>query len=311
MHGELFELWGQGFPSYFVLIFVGFLSATAMGAVWAKRVGQNPDVIVDLGLLALLTGFAGARVLHVFADGYFMDYVHLCTDPALVDWHITKAECASPDYAGVWDAAAKVCHPVEKNCWAWAQFWNGGFTFYGGLIGATLGAWWLFRRDKFPFWKATDMGGMMVPIGLGYGRLGCLLAGCCFGKTTDSSMALVFPPGSPASDWQAREGLLHNHLQASLPVHPTQLYEAGGAFALAALGILFVHPNKRYDGQVFAAFLGGYAVLRFCIEFLRSDDRGALGALSTSQLIAVGMLAFAVAIHVKRRSAGVEGGARA
>lgn len=310
MHGELFELWGQGFPSYFVLIIVGFVCATAMGALWAKRVGQNPDVIVDLGLLALLTGFAGARVLHVFADGYFMDYVHLCTDPTLVNWHITKAECASPAYAGIWDEAAKVCHPVEKNCWAWAQFWNGGFTFYGGLIGATWGAWWLFRRDKFPFWKATDMGGMMVPIGLGYGRLGCLLAGCCFGKTTDSVVGVVFPGGSPASDWQAREGLLHDHLQASLPVHPTQLYEAGGAFLLAALGILWVHPNKRYDGQVFAVFLAGYAVLRFAVEFLRSDDRGGLGYLSTSQWIALGMLVGAALIHLKRKAVATEGVSR-
>jgi phosphatidylglycerol---prolipoprotein diacylglyceryl transferase len=308
MHGQLFQLGGQGFPSYFVLIIVGFLSATAMGALWAKRVGQNPDVIVDLGLLALLTGFAASRVLHIFADGYLMDYVHLCTDPGLVDWHITRAECLSPDYAGTWDAAGKVCHPVESNCWAWAQFWNGGFTFYGGLIGATLGAAWLFRRDRFPFWRATDMGGMMVPIGLGYGRLGCLLAGCCFGRPTDSAVGLVFPPGSPASDWQAREGLLHSHLASSLPVHPTQLYEAGGAFGLAALAILYVHPNKRYDGQVFAVFLAGYAALRFGIEFLRSDDRGGLGFLSTSQLIAVGMVGFALWIHLTRRATGTNGG---
>jgi phosphatidylglycerol---prolipoprotein diacylglyceryl transferase len=307
MHGELFELGGQGFPSYFVLIMVGFLCATAMGALWAKRVGQNPDVIVDLGLLALLSGFAGARVLHVFADGYFMDYVHLCTDPARVTWHITESECLSADYAGSWDAVANVCHPVEKNCWAWAQFWNGGFTFYGGLIGATAGAWWLFRRDRFPFWKATDMGAMMVPIGLGYGRLGCLLAGCCFGKTTDSPWALVFPPGSPASDWQAREGMLHSHLQHSLPVHPTQLYEAGGAFGLAALGILYLHRNKRYDGHVFAVFLAGYALLRFAIEFFRSDDRGALGYLSTSQWIAIVMLLCALLLHYKRRATGLEG----
>src|SRR5690606_37047283 len=92
MRGSLFELFGTSFPSYFVLIVLGFLFATAMGALWARRVGQNPDVIVDLGLLSILTGFAGARVLHLFADGYLMDYVHLCTDPSLVDWHITRAE---------------------------------------------------------------------------------------------------------------------------------------------------------------------------------------------------------------------------
>jgi len=301
MRGSLFELFGTSFPSYFVLIVLGFLFASAMGALWARRVGQNPDVIVDLGLLSILTGFAGARVLHLFADGYLMDYVHLCTDPSLVDWHITRAECAGPDYAGTWDEVAGVCHPVESNCFAWAQFWNGGFTFYGGLIGATVGAWWLFRRDRFPFWKACDMGGMMVPIGLGYGRLGCLMAGCCFGTTTHGAHALVFPPGSPASDWQAREGLISHHLLSSLPVHPTQVYEAAAAFALAGFGILYLHARKRYDGHVFATFLGGYGVVRFVIEFFRSDDRGGVAGLSTSQWIALCMVIGALFIHLKRR----------
>ncbi len=304
MHGSLFELLGTSFPSYFVLIIVGFLFATAMGALWARRVGQNPDVIVDLGLLSILFGFGGARLLHIFADGYFMDYVHLCTDPSRVDWHITQAECLSADYAGTWDEAGNVCHPVVQNCFAWAQFWNGGFTFYGGLIGATLGAWWLFRKDKFPFWKACDMGGMMVPIGMGYGRLGCLLAGCCFGTNTSASHALVFPPGSPASDWQAREGLIHHHLLSSLPVHPTQIYEAGAAFALAGFGILYLHARKRYDGHVFATFVGLYGVLRFIIEFFRSDDRGGFAGLSTSQWIALFMVGGAVLIHYRRSATG-------
>lgn len=298
MHGRLFELFGTPAQSYPVLILVGFVFATTMGALWAKRVGQNPDVIVDLGLVALLSGFAGARVLHIFADGQLMDYVHMCTDPSLVDWPITRAECLSDAYAGRWDEAAGVCHPVEKNCWAWAQFWNGGFTFYGGLMGATLGAWWLFRRDRFPFYKAIDMGGMMVPIGLGFGRLGCLMAGCCFGEVAEAlPWSVTFPPGSAASTWQAREGLLPNHLHSSLPVHPTQIYESLGAFAIAALAILYVHGRKRYDGQVFVFFLASYGVVRFAIESLRSDDRGGVWLFSTSQWIGIFGVAAAWALH--------------
>jgi phosphatidylglycerol:prolipoprotein diacylglycerol transferase len=304
MHGRLFTLFDTPAPSYFVLIVVGFMFATTMGALWARRVGQNPDVIVDLGLVALLAGFAGARVLHLFADGLLMDYVHMCTDPSLVDWHITKGECLSEDYRGAWDAARNVCHPQESNCWAWAQFWNGGFTFYGGFIGATAAAFWLFKRDRFPFWKAVDMGGMMVPIGLGFGRLGCLLAGCCFGTGSDVAWALSFPAGSPASEWQAREGLLANHLLPSLSVHPTQSYEALGAFALSAFGILYLHQRKRYDGYVFAVFLALYGVLRFSIEFFRSDDRGGFFGLSTSQWISLLMIAAAYAIHRLRSQAG-------
>jgi phosphatidylglycerol:prolipoprotein diacylglycerol transferase len=297
MHGRLFSLLDTPFPSYFVLILVGFVFATTMGALWARRVGQNPDVIVDLGLLALLSGFAGARVLHVFADGQLMDYIHLCTDPGLVDWHITQAECASEAFSGRWDDALGVCHPIETNCWAWAQFWSGGFTFYGGFIGATAAAWWLFRRDRFPFFKAIDMGGMMVPIGLGFGRLGCLLAGCCFGTVNQLlPWAVSFPAGSPASDWQAREGLLDNHLHPSLLVHPTQIYESAAAFLVAAIGILYLHSRKRYDGQVFVFFLAAYGAARFAIEFLRSDDRGGIW-LSTSQWIGAGAVVAALFGH--------------
>lgn len=300
MHGQLFEIFGVSAPSYFILILIGFIFATTMGAIWAKRVGQNPDVIVDLGLLALICGFGGARVLHVFADGYFMDYVHMCIDPKLVDWHITRGECLSATYNGVWDDARSLCHPTETDCFAWANFLAGGFTFYGGFIGASAASWWLFKRDRFPFWKAVDMGGMMVPVGLGFGRLGCLMAGCCFGVQSQAPWALVFPGRSPASDFQAKVGSLDNHLLASLPVHPTQIYESGGAFLIAAYGILVLHGRKRYDGQVFAAFLALYGVLRFSVEFLRSDERGGFAGLSTSQWISLVMLAVAFVLHWSR-----------
>ena len=85
MRGELFTLFGIGFPSYFVLLLSGFLFATAAGVLWARRIGENPDVIVDLGLAMLLAGVAGARIMHVLADGYFWDYVHICTDPSKVE----------------------------------------------------------------------------------------------------------------------------------------------------------------------------------------------------------------------------------
>jgi phosphatidylglycerol:prolipoprotein diacylglycerol transferase len=300
VHPELFRLFELGFPAYFVLLLSGFLFATAVGALWARRIGESPDVIVDLGIAMLIAGVAGARILHVFADGYFWDYVHLCTAPERVDWPIDRAECLSSTYDGVWDAARGVCHPKVADCFAWAKFWAGGLTYYGGLIGASIAAWVLLRRDAFPFWKAADMAGFGIPLGLAFGRIGCLMAGCCFGATCDLPWAISFPGRSAASEEQFKDHLLQSARSWSLPVHPTQIYESAASLLIAAFCLLWLHPRKRYDGEVFAASMGLYAVARFGLEVLRRDDRGGFAGLSTSQWIGVALLAFAAAIHWTR-----------
>jgi phosphatidylglycerol:prolipoprotein diacylglycerol transferase len=302
MRPELFRVFDIAFPAYFLLLLAGFLFATASGAVWARRVGKDPDVIVDLGLAALLMGVVGGRLLHVIADGYFWDYVHLCTDPSLVDWHVEQGACVSRHH-GVWDAAKGVCHPTQTDCFAWAKFWAGGLTYYGGFIGASLMAAWVLRRDRFPFWKAADMAGFVIPLGLGFGRMGCLLAGCCFGVESASRAAMVFPPWSPASEAQFKLGELPSAATWSHAVHPTQIYESAMSLGIAAVCLLWVHGRKRYDGQVFAVFLALYAIGRFVLEFWRADDRGGAFQLSTSQIIGIALIALAVVIHVRRGSA--------
>ncbi len=310
MRPELFRVFEIPAPSYFILLLTGFLFATAVGALWARRVGQDPDVIVDLGLACLLSGVIGGRLLHVIADGYFMDYVHLCTDPSLVDWKIERAQCIDKaDRA--WDAVKSVCHPTPQTtadkvslCFSWAKFWAGGLTYYGGFIGASGAAVWLLKRDKFPVWKACDMAGIVVPLGLGFGRMGCLLAGCCFGNRTDASVGLSFPGGSPASEAQFKLGQLARARDWSHPVHPTQIYESAISLLIAAFLLLWLHPRKRYDGQVFAAFIALYAIGRFILEMWRADDRGGLFNLSTSQLIGVVLLFVAGFIHSRRVQTG-------
>jgi phosphatidylglycerol:prolipoprotein diacylglycerol transferase len=300
VHPDLFRLFGVAFPSYFVLLLSGFLFATAAGAAWAQRSGESADVVVDLGLAMLLAGVAGARLLHVFADGHFMEYVHLCTDPSLVNWPLDRSECLSSAYDGTWDAANGLCHPKASDCFAWAEFWAGGLTYYGGLGGASLAAWWLLRRDGFPFWKAADMAGFAIPLGLTFGRMGCLLAGCCFGVTCDLPWAVSFPWHSAASEEQFRDHLLPTARAWSLPVHPTQIYESAASLAIAAVCAVLVQPRKRYDGQVFATSMALYAVARFGLEALRRDDRGGALGLSTSQLIGLGLLGVAAWVHLSR-----------
>lgn len=299
MRPQLFNFLDQvAFPSYFVLLITGFLFAASLGVLWARRIGRDPDVIVDLALGSLIAGVAGARVFHVLFDGYFWDYVHLCTDPARVDWStLSRVECLSDRYEGTWDAVRAMCHPTKQDCFAWAAFWAGGLTYYGGFIGASVVAWYQLKRDRFPFWKAADMAGFAIPTGLGFGRIGCLLAGCCFGIRTNGPLGLSFPANSPASESQLKAGLLASKMLPSLPVHSTQIYESLASFAIAAYLLLWFHGRKRYDGHVFVAFVALYAIARFTLEFLRADDRGGLLGLSTSQWIGVGLFAVALALH--------------
>jgi phosphatidylglycerol---prolipoprotein diacylglyceryl transferase len=307
MHGQLFSLFDVSVPSYFVLLVTGFIVATAVGALWAKRLGHDPDVVVDLGIVMLIAGVAGARIGHVLFDGFFWDYVHLCTDPAQVKWQISQAEClrqVEPDWLGcgregtlgLWDAAEKLCRPAEADCWAWAGI-SGGLTYYGGFIGASVVAFYRLRSDRFPFLRAADMAGFVIPLGLAFGRMGCLLAGCCFGLPLDSGWAISFPAYSAAAEKQAQLHLLNSAATASLPVHPTQLYESAAALGLAAFLMVFLHPRKRYDGHVFVVFVAGYATIRFVLEFFRSDDRGGMLGLSTSQLIGLCLIAGAWGLH--------------
>lgn len=297
MRPELFRLLDVGAPSYFVLLVTGFAFAIVVVILHARRQGLDPDPVVDAGLLSLLLGVVGARLLHVLADGYLMDYVHLCTDPSLVDWKVSQRDCLSAAYDGAWDAARAVCHPKERDCLAWAKFWAGGLTYYGGFLLAAPTLWWSLRRDGVAIRKVADLAGGAVALGLGFGRMGCLLAGCCFGARSDVPWALAFPPNSPASEAQFKSGELASQHLASHPVHPTQIYESAGSFAIAAVCLLWLHPRKRYDGQVFLAFLVGYSVLRFLLEILRRDDRGGVGDLSTSQLIGIVLVVAAALLH--------------
>jgi phosphatidylglycerol:prolipoprotein diacylglycerol transferase len=309
MRPELFHAFGIGFPAYFVLILSGFLFATAIGCLWARRIGLDPDVIVDLGLSMLIAGVAGGRVLHVLADGYFWDYVHLCTDPTKVVWPFDRATCLSKTYDGSWDAVAAVCHPRQADCFAWAKFWAGGLTYYGGFLGASLGAFYLLRRDRFPFWKAADMAGFAVPLGLAFGRMGCLLAGCCFGRETSLPWGLTFPAGGAASEAEWKAHTLKSMYLPSHSLHPTQVYESAACLAIAAACLWVVHPRKRYDGQVFLVFVALYAAARCVIELFRDDDRGGVLGVSTSQWIGFVLFAAAVVAHVVLRRRADRAGA--
>ncbi|MBI3549395.1 MAG: prolipoprotein diacylglyceryl transferase [Elusimicrobia bacterium] len=170
-----------------------------------------------------------------------------------------------------------------------------GFVFYGGLIGAVAMGAAFCAIKKVEFWGNSDYFGVALPIGHAIGRLGCLAAGCCYGRPTAGSWGVRFThPDSLVPD--ALRGV---------PLHPAQLYESLGDLAIAAFlyGVVLKRVERKVlrPGTTFIAYGFLYAVLRFVVEIFRGDDRGGfLVGLSPSQVVAVAALIGTSMLLVKR-----------
>lgn len=182
-------------------------------------------------------------------------------------------------------------------------WWKGGVVAYGGFLGGLAGAILFCRIHGISLLAWADCVAPTLCLGLAITRVGCFLGGCDFGRDWNGPWAVRFPEGSPAFVQQRLLGLLPPGATASLPVHPTQLYEALSG-ALLLILVLAVRRRQPVAGYALAAFAIGYGVLRYGIEIVRADaGRGALGPWSTSQIIAmVTVVAASVLLYKLRRS---------
>lgn len=271
------------FPAYMTLLMIGFTLAIVLARREEDRQGRNGDRIADLGILMLVLGILGARLLSVLADGHFRDFVNLCVDPKQVPAIDAKVAVCTADAQCGWDylcdTARGRCYP-PRDCLAALKFWQGGLTYYGGFLLAVPAGLWYARRKGLGVLRIADLTAPFIAFGLFFGRMGCFFNGCCFGRHTDVPWAVDFP-GHPS-------------------VHPTQLYEAGGALAIFSLLYFVVRPRKRAHGQVFAALLVVYGVLRFVLEFFRADERGGFAGLSTSQWIGIPLVVAGLFLWTRR-----------
>jgi phosphatidylglycerol---prolipoprotein diacylglyceryl transferase len=155
---------------------------------------------------------------------------------------------------------------------------KGGLVYYGGFIGATLAGIGYLTWKKLPVWKFGDILAPSIPVGYALGRMGCLANGCCYGKACELPWAIRFPA--------SHEGT------GGAPVHPTQVYDALLSLGLWLL-LEWLFRRKRFDGQVFAAYMLGYAVLRSVVEFFRGDySTHYLGGWATpAHLVSIGIFA--------------------
>lgn len=150
-----------------------------------------------------------------------------------------------------------------------------GFVVYGGIISGIATIYVYCKLKKANFFEYIDIIAAGVAINQCLGRVGCFLAGCCYGRETTSALGVVFPEGCMAP--------------AGVKLLPTQLFSAGADLLMFVVLFILINNKKYIKGVPTAVYLIGYAIGRSIIECFRSDARGAVGVLSTSQFISIFM----------------------
>lgn len=156
-----------------------------------------------------------------------------------------------------------------------------GFVVYGGILGGILGGWLYCHVKKLNFLAYFDLVMPSVALAQGFGRIGCLLAGCCYGRETDSAFHIIFHESQIAPN--------------GVPLIPTQAISSAANFLHFAV-LLWIAKKGKGDGQVAGFYLIFYSIGRSLIELLRDDPRGTVGGLSTSQFISLFILITGVAM---------------
>jgi phosphatidylglycerol:prolipoprotein diacylglycerol transferase len=204
----------------------------------ALKLNLPAKVSTEISLVSMIGIFIGARIFHVIFE-YPQYYIH---------------------------------SPLEI-----FKFWNGGFVFYGGLIGGLIAAYIYIKKLRQNFLNWLDCFAPVVPIGYMIGRVACIFAGCCYGKECDLPWAIRFPVGVEAPP--------------HIPLHPTQIYSI--LAELLVLGILiFVEKKKTLKaGSLFFVWMFFHGIGRLIVEQYRGDFRGEsyLG-LSISSIISLALI---------------------
>ncbi|MAG92519.1 MAG: prolipoprotein diacylglyceryl transferase [Planctomycetaceae bacterium] len=251
-------VYGYGF-----MMFLGFLAGGWFATQRAKVIGLEGEAIWDLAMWIFFAGIGGARAFYV----------------------IQKHDVVFRGREGIMD-----------HLFAIVNLPDGGLVFYGGMILASLAyIAFCYRRKINPLL----LGDAIVPsifIGMAFGRLGCLLNGCCYGDRCELPWAITFPKGSVPYSVLVNRGFLDPAALASLPLHPTQIYSSINALILAVLTAIYFRYRPR-NGAVVALALVLYPITRATIELLRGDELGQFGtSLTIAQWVSLGIFVTGLAL---------------
>jgi len=276
--------------SYGLMLAAGFVGAVALAQSEARRQGLDAEKVGDLAFWVLVSALVGSRL-------YFI----------LVNW----GEYFGPGWLEEtrFGRFPRALLPLE-----------GGLVFYGGFVAAALAAFVYMRRNGMPFFRYADAVIPSVALGHFLGRLGCFGAGCCWGRPSPAHLPWLVRFGPDSLAYQAlavrpdAAALLEPGRATTVPLHPTQLYEAFGELAVFLALVLWLRPRRRFPGQILAAWICAYAVLRTAVEIFRGDvERGVVAGLGVGQWTSAVIFAAGVAVWIagKRQAAVMAEPARA
>lgn len=254
--------------SYGLFAGLGLAVGGALAYRAGVRAGLDRKRLIDLILWVVVCSLLGAKLLLI-----------------AVEWPVWTAD--------PWTWVELFGRPMR---WPRALVvWQGGLVYWGGVIAGLAAGVIYSRRKGLPLGLTADAVAPTLALGHVWGRMGCALAGCCFGKAGGGALGVRFGLESQAFEAHRAAGLLQPPFAATYPLHPVQLYEAAAELALAAALLFWVTPRRRWAGQVALSYVLGYGALRFFLEIFRGDR-------------ARGFLGEPVALVELNRALGVDGG---
>lgn len=238
-------------PSFFFMVMVGVLVTTFYLYFRAPKMGFSQVAVLDIGIVGAVFGILGARIFHVLFEALWF----YREDPMRV-----------------------------------FEFWRGGFVSFGAYIGGGLAVLAYLKIRKLPILKYADFVSLAIPFLVVFIRIGCIGAGCCYGKPTDFFIHFVFT--DPASD--AGSKFPGQHLHAS------QLYDIFNGIIMFVI-LHWRYARKRFDGEILLLLYITYSFFRGLVEFVRGDlDRGVYfdGAVSTGQITGFTLITLCSIVYV-------------
>lgn len=245
---------GRTFPTYSLSAIIGFVTGVTFAALAGRNASEKTETAIYLYVFGALGALLGAKSLYLFE-----------VFPALIrDFHFL----------------------LDDFAYFYREFFAGGMVFYGGLFGAIAA---VFAGARFFERPASGFYPLLLPamaLFAGFGRIGCFLAGCCYGKETTSWIGVSFS-ASP-------------YAPQGVKLIPTQLLEAGFDFVLFV--VIIVLTRSHLQKLTLSIYLLSYAIFRFFLEFFRGDvERGIYAGLSISQWISLGVIGVVASRLVMQR----------